>query len=85
MPCENLPDVWSDWIDYWSVDYNFENKKEIVKVKNKETGEFEEQWTGDYIFENEFNNNPYYGLLQNYNSKQTDITYSGENSFGRFL
>jgi len=23
-----------------------------------------------YIFENEFNNNPYYGLLQNYNSKQ---------------
>ena len=24
----------------------------------------------NYIFENEFNNNPYYGLLQNYNSKQ---------------
>ena len=24
----------------------------------------------NYIFENEFNNNPYYGLLQNYNSNQ---------------
>jgi len=54
QPRETLTKNWSDWIDYWSVDYNFENKKEIVKVKNKETGEFEEQWTGDYIFENEW-------------------------------
>ena len=29
-------------------------KKEIIKVKNNETGEFEEKWTGDFIFENEW-------------------------------
>ena len=21
---------WSDWVDYWSVDFDFENKKEII-------------------------------------------------------
>ena len=26
----------------------------MLKLKNQETGEFEEQWTGDYIFENEW-------------------------------
>ena len=30
------------------------NCKEIIKVKNNDTGGFEEQWTGDYIFENEW-------------------------------
>ena len=45
---------WSDWIDYWSVDYDFESKKEIILIRNEETGEFEEKWTGDYIFENEW-------------------------------
>ena len=54
QPRETLMKNWSDWIDYWSVDYNFENKKEIIKVENNDTGEFEEQWTGDYIFENEW-------------------------------
>lgn len=23
---------WTDWIDYWSVDFNFENKREIIRV-----------------------------------------------------
>lgn len=53
---------WTDWIDYWAVDFDFESKKEIIKVeKQKEqTGkldfekEYEEKWTGDYIFENEW-------------------------------
>jgi SAM-dependent methyltransferase len=44
---------WTDWIDYWSVDFNFESKKEIVRIKN-EKGEIKERWTGDYIFENEW-------------------------------
>ena len=22
---------WDDWVDYWSVDFDFENKKEIIK------------------------------------------------------
>jgi len=51
---EVLTKNWTDWIDYWSVDFDFENKREIVRVKNEETGEWEELWTGDYIFENEW-------------------------------
>jgi hypothetical protein len=51
---EELTRHWTDWIDYWAVDFNFENKREIIRVKNEETGEWEEQWTGDYIFENEW-------------------------------
>lgn len=43
---------WTDWIDYWSVDYDFESKKEIIRVKEGE--EIKEVWTGDYIFENEW-------------------------------
>jgi hypothetical protein len=67
---EVLTDKWTDWIDYWSVDFNFENKREIIRVK-REPGkqvsipgmerpeqiglsEYEEVWTGDYIFENEW-------------------------------
>lgn len=51
---EQLTKHWTDWIDYWAVDYNYENKREIVRVKDEETGEWEERWTGDYIFENEW-------------------------------
>jgi len=51
---EVLTKAWTDWIDYWAVDFNFESKREIVRVKNEESGECEERWTGDYIFENEW-------------------------------
>jgi DNA modification methylase len=51
---EVLTKNWTDWIDYWAVDFNFESKREIVRVKNEESGEWEERWTGDYIFENEW-------------------------------
>jgi site-specific DNA-methyltransferase (adenine-specific)/adenine-specific DNA-methyltransferase len=51
---EQLTKKWTDWIDYWAVDFNFENKREIVRVKNIDTEEWEEIWTGDYIFENEW-------------------------------
>ena len=51
---EVLTKKWTDWIDYWAVDFNFENKREIVRVKNEDGGEWEERWTGDYIFENEW-------------------------------
>lgn len=44
---------WHDWIDYWAIDFNYEDKKEIIKIKN-ESGETEEQWTGNYLFENEW-------------------------------
>jgi DNA modification methylase len=51
---ERLTAKWTDWIDYWAVDFNFESKREIVRVKNEKTDEWEERWTGDYIFENEW-------------------------------
>lgn len=68
---EILTKKWTDWIDYWSVDFNYESKKEIIRVPKSLPGaqmkldgtaepqqlqlvDFEEQWTGDYIFENEW-------------------------------
>jgi DNA modification methylase len=29
---ELLTKNWTDWIDYWSVDFDFENKREIIRV-----------------------------------------------------
>lgn len=73
---EVLTKKWTDWIDYWSVDFDYENKKEIIKVTEKpvlkdeeviqprldgtadpvqmKLEQFKEVWTGDYIFENEW-------------------------------
>ncbi len=51
---EVLTKKWTDWIDYWSVDFDFESKKEIIRVQQEESGEIEEVWSGDYIFENEW-------------------------------
>ena len=62
---EVLTQHWTDWIDYWAVDFNFESKREIIRVPvnppnppltkgGSEAGGFEEVWTGDYIFENEW-------------------------------
>jgi DNA modification methylase len=66
---ERLTESWKDWIDYWAVDFDFENKKEIIRkavspeVKPSLAGmepdqmgleTYEEVWTGDYIFENEW-------------------------------
>lgn len=45
---------WTDWIDYWAVDFNFESSKELIRVQDGENGQWQEQWTGDYIFENEW-------------------------------
>ena len=51
---EVLTKLWTDWVDYWAVDFNFGSKREIIRVQNPETGKWEESWTGDYIFENEW-------------------------------
>ncbi len=51
---ETLTNRWTDWIDYWAVDFNFESKREIVRVQNPDSDEWEEVWTGDFIFENEW-------------------------------
>jgi hypothetical protein len=63
---EVLTKNWTDWIDYWAVDFDFESKREIIRVPvilsepsppaplPEGEGRFEEVWTGDYIFENEW-------------------------------
>ena len=51
---ELLTKHWTDWVDYWAVDFDFESKREIIRVVNEATGKTEEQWSGDYIFENEW-------------------------------
>jgi DNA modification methylase len=51
---------WDDWVDYWSVDFDFENKKEIIKEGDKN------KWTGDFIFENEW---------QSFRTKETEIEF----------
>lgn len=50
---EVLTENWYDWIDYWAVDFQYEDKKEIIHLQN-EAGVVEEKWTGNYIFENEW-------------------------------
>ncbi|UVT15457.1 MAG: site-specific DNA-methyltransferase [Nitrospira sp.] len=73
---EVLTKKWTDWVDYWAVDFNYESRKELIKVQ-RGTGlggvqgflpgqepaqreleltaeDFEERWTGAYIFENEW-------------------------------
>ena len=67
---EILTKKWTDWVDYWAVDFDFESKKEIVRIqkepmqqvkldgsqdpKQLELDNFKEVWTGNYIFENEW-------------------------------
>jgi DNA modification methylase len=50
---EPLTRTWTDWIDYWAVDFDFESKREFITRVN-ENGEQEELWTGEYVFENEW-------------------------------
>lgn len=73
---DKLTKHWTDWVDYWAVDFNYESRKEIIKVPkgagvnvvqgslpgqepaqrglDLPAAEFEERWTGAYIFENEW-------------------------------
>lgn len=68
---ETLTKHWTDWVDYWAVDFDYMSRREIIKVavgsgvdgsespspSGRGVGvreEFEERWTGSYIFENEW-------------------------------
>ncbi|MBU6509648.1 MAG: site-specific DNA-methyltransferase [Gammaproteobacteria bacterium] len=92
---EVLTKHWTDWVDYWAVDFDYQSRKEIIRVPigygeigaetrvvipakpapdsdpgaeihpgekvldsrlrgSEENVEFEERWTGSYIFENEW-------------------------------
>ena len=63
---ETLTKHWTDWVDYWAVDFDYMSRQEIIKVA-KDAGtekdstaptgnavEYEERWTGGFIFENEW-------------------------------
>ena len=50
---EVLTPNWTDWVDYWAVDFDFENRREIITVVTAEGAE-EQRWSGSYIFENEW-------------------------------
>ena len=70
---DRLTKHWTDWVDYWAVDFDYMSRKEIVKVvvgsglggvatlpgfespqSEIKLLQFEERWTGGYIFENEW-------------------------------
>jgi len=54
---EVLTKKWTDWIDYWSVDFDYHSKQEIITVTAPDaTGRMVDrpQWTGGYVFENEW-------------------------------
>ena len=51
---EILTKEWTDWIDYWSVDFDFESKQEIMRVRDEDTDAIIEAWSGEYVFENEW-------------------------------
>ena len=52
---EILTRNWTDWFDYWAVDFDFKSKRE----QDPESGEVEEKWSGDYIFANEWQKFPH--------------------------
>jgi len=54
---EVLTKEWTDWIDYWAVDFDYDSRREIVTVTTPDAdGRLVDrpQWTGGYIFENEW-------------------------------
>jgi adenine-specific DNA-methyltransferase len=51
---EVLTKKWTDWVDYWAIDFNMESRKEIIRTVDPKTEEEKEEWTGGYIFENEW-------------------------------
>ena len=53
-PREVLTKNWHDWVDYWSIDFDYASKKEIIHERDPNTGEDVPKWTGSYIFENEW-------------------------------
>lgn len=50
-PPEPLNKNWHDWVDYWSVDFDYESK---IQEQDPRTSENVPKWTGSYIFENEW-------------------------------
>lgn len=49
---EFVTSTWTDWVDYWSIDFNFGSKPETVRVLENDIEV--SKATGRYVFENEW-------------------------------
>jgi site-specific DNA-methyltransferase (adenine-specific)/adenine-specific DNA-methyltransferase len=100
---DKLTKQWTDWVDYWAVDFNYESCKEIIKVpRGTDLGgvqgflpgqepsqrelelpaeDFEERWTGAYIFENEWQS---FRTRQNRDLELTTATHTYDKP-GRYI
>ena len=92
---DRLTKHWTDWVDYWAVDFDYMSRKEIIRVPVGAGGdlagsvavagdtpvEFEERWTGGYIFENEWQS---FRTRQNRELDLTTVEHSYERP-GRYL
>jgi len=52
MTREVLTKNWTDWIDYWAIDFNYEDKPEVILIGSN--GNAKQVKTGNFIFENEW-------------------------------
>jgi site-specific DNA-methyltransferase (adenine-specific)/adenine-specific DNA-methyltransferase len=89
---ETLTKTWTDWVDYWAVDFDYQSRKEIIKVPvNADSAgvlpgfempqgglavDFEDRWTGGYIFENEWQS------FRTRKNRQLDLT-TAEHTYER--
>ncbi|MBI3195289.1 MAG: site-specific DNA-methyltransferase, partial [Ignavibacteriae bacterium] len=54
MTREVLTKNWQDWIDYWAIDFNYEDKPEVILIGSPADGGTKQVKTGNFIFENEW-------------------------------
>ena len=48
---EEITTTWTDWIDYWSIDFNYEDRPELIITEGEE-GKLQQVETGRFIFDN---------------------------------
>jgi DNA modification methylase len=48
---EEITTTWTDWIDYWSIDFNYEDRPELI-ITEGEDGKLQQVETGRFIFDN---------------------------------
>lgn len=63
---EDIATNWVDWIDYWAIDFNYEDRQELKIVKHDD-GKIEQIATGRNVFEN---------MWQSFKTKSSKIELS---------
>ena len=74
---ELLTKHWSDWIDYWAVDFDYESRPAVVRTKNESTDEWEERHTGEFIFDNEWQS------FRTRRDRKLELTSTGQEIVGK--